>query len=596
MTKISITWDPITECVVLSQNSKDAILWCDFVRIISDYTDSYTLTGNKLIVPVQVFLVVRQEIAKFMRNHGISASMSDDIKALLKTTNVHSYHYACGQTPISAADLGSRLDSIGFVRKLTQNQINNVCRLAPLPGGATFSVPGAGKTTEALAYFFYNAADDDRLLVVAPVNAFGAWDEQISDCFGDDRYNFVRLRGGYDNIEKLLNANPQFILISYQQFPRVTDLIKRYLQNHSVYMFLDESHRIKRGSGGVSADAILNISWLPKKKLIMTGTPMPQSTADLIPQFDFLYPDKRANLDNAVQLIQPIYVRTTQGQLGIPEVKRIIKSFPMSSLQTSLYDVLRSETKRQMLAISPRSLRDLRDLSKAVMKVMEFVSNPSLLAADMNFIFNSELANLLAKETGPKIDYACNRARELAAEGKKVIIWSQFVKNVELIADRLSDLGADYIHGGVDAGSEEEEDTREWKIKEFHSNPGKMVLVANPAAASEGISLHKVCQYAIYVDRSFNAAHYLQSEDRIHRLGLRPNQTPVVEILECEDTLDEVIRARLNSKINTMATALNDSSLRIDNIPLEVEENGSGLDDDDVQAILSYFFDGSTIV
>ena len=268
----------------------------------------------------------------------------------------------------------------------------------------------------------------------------------------------------------------------------------------------------------------------------------------------------------------------------------------MSSLQTSLYDVLRSETKRQMLAISPRSLRDLRDLSKAVMKVMEFVSNPSLLAADMNFIFNSELANLLAKETGPKIDYACNRARELAAEGKKVIIWSQFVKNVELIADRLSDLGADYIHGGVDAGSEEEEDTREWKIKEFHSNPGKMVLVANPAAASEGISLHKVCQYAIYVDRSFNAAHYLQSEDRIHRLGLRPNQTPVVEILECEDTLDEVIRARLNSKINTMATALNDSSLRIDNIPLEVEENGSGLDDDDVQAILSYFFDGSTIV
>ena len=105
-----------------------------------------------------------------------------------------------------------------------------------------------------------------------------------------------------------------------------------------------------------------------------------------------------------------------------------------------------------------------------------------------------------------------------------------------------------------------------------------------------------MCQYAIYVDRSFNAAHYLQSEDRIHRLGLRPNQTPVVEILECEDTLDEVIRARLNSKINTMATALNDSSLRIDNIPLEVEENGSGLDDDDVQAILSYFFDGSTIV
>jgi hypothetical protein len=31
--------------------------------------------------------------------------------------------------------------------------------------------------------------------------------------------------------------------------------------------------------------------------------------------------------------------------------------------------------------------------------------------------------------------------------------------------------------------------------------------------------LHKVCQNAIYVDRTFNAAHFLQSEDRIHRLG-----------------------------------------------------------------------------
>ena len=90
-------------------------------------------------------------------------------------------------------------------------------------------------------------------------------------------------------------------------------------------------------------------------------------------------------------------------------------------------------------------------------------------------------------------------------------------------------MGADFIHGGVDAGDENDFDTREGKIKRFHTDDTCKVLVANPAACSEGISLHKVCQNAIYLDRSFNAAHYMQSEDRIHRLGLAPDAKPQIE-------------------------------------------------------------------
>ena len=227
------------------------------------------------------------------------------------------------------------------------------------------------------------------------------------------------------------------------------------------------------------------------------------------------------------------------------------------------------------------------------MKVMQFVSNPALLAKDMDYIFDPRLGALLAKDIGPKIDYACKRARELASEGKKVIIWSQFVENVELIAERLKDIGADYIHGGVDAGDEDENDTREWKIKEFHQNPEKMVLVANPAAASEGISLHKVCQYAIYVDRSFNAAHYLQSEDRIHRLGLRPDQKPIVEIVQCENSIDDVVQSRLERKVDAMSRALNDSSLDIGTVQYDVDYDPDEdiISESDLSAIQRYFND-----
>jgi SNF2 family DNA or RNA helicase len=116
-------------------------------------------------------------------------------------------------------------------------------------------------------------------------------------------------------------------------------------------------------------------------------------------------------------------------------------------------------------------------------------------------------------------------------------------------------------------------------------------MVANPAAASEGISLHTICQNAIYVDRTFNAAHYLQSEDRIHRLGLRKDQVPMIEILECRATIDEVVRLRLGVKVDRMSTVLNDPSLNVDPIPFDefdedTDEDSAGISIDDIAAII----------
>ena len=386
------------------------------------------------------------------------------------------------------------------------------------------------------------------------------------------------------------------MLISYGQFATVGSLIREYLSYHSVIMFLDESHRIKSGRSGVSPQEILNVSYLPEKKLIMSGTPCPQSITDLLPQFEFLYPDRIVDEGSVVSSLQPIYVRTTKGQLGIPPIIHRKVSLDMTPLQRQIYQSLRSETKRQMLVMLSDAERfSLRDIGKKIMRVMAFTSNPSLLADDMDYIFNKELGDLLAADCGPKIEYACARARELAAEGRKVIIWSQFVKNVLLITERLKDIGADCIYGGVSSGDEAEEDTREWKIKQFHENPEKMVLVLNPAAAAEAISLHKACHYAIYVDRSFNAAHYLQSEDRIHRLGLAPDESPIIEIVECRNTIDEVIDQRLKVKVNTMADALNDTSLNVEAIPYDIDFSSDDMNGDDVQAVIDFFFGDDTV-
>lgn len=595
---IQIDYLAVSEQVIISNDSSNDSLWNSFRNFICDYLPAGIIdfSPRNMIFPWRYFLSLKTYIAQYASAHKtqLKIAFTDAARSMIKNANSVSYQNAISAPKRSKTEIESILTSKGFARKLTNNQIDNLEKISALPGAATFSVPGAGKTTEALAFFFVNCTDSDRLLVVAPKNAFGAWDEQLEACFPEKSYEMVRLRGGEGAIAELLKRSPRFMIISYDQLPRVTSLIADLLSSGNVYMFLDESHRIKGGKQVKRAESVLSMAHLPKRKLIMSGTPMPQGPQDLLSQFTFLYPTKDIDENSVIDLIQPLYVRTNKGQLGIPEVTHNVVTVKMGALQREIYDTLKSEVRRQFNPVlSDLSKYELKRIGKSIIKVMEFVSNPALLANDMEFAFDQRVGQLLLSADGPKIDYVCRRARELASQGKKSIIWSCFVQNVELIALRLNDLGAEYIHGGVDAGDESEMDTREGKIKRFHDDPSCMVLVANPAACSEGISLHKVCQNAIYLDRSFNAAHYLQSEDRIHRLGLAPDAHPVVEFVECENSIDQVVRERLAYKVRTMADTLNDSSLKVDPNGFEYDQEDTDeneLNMDDAKAIIAYFF------
>ncbi|MFB2022953.1 SNF2-related protein [Pseudoflavonifractor sp. P01025] len=597
---IRIDYLTYTEQVNISNDSTDKVAWKSLYSFICDYLPMSVVSYSdwSITFPWRYFLSIKGFVGQYFsaRHNQYRVVFTDNAKSMLKTANDTSYNTALALNARSEAEIKAHLESIGFKRSLTINQLNNLKKISHLPGAATFSVPGAGKTTEALAFFFVNATDIDRLLVVAPKNAFSAWDEQLDACMGENYGKFVRLRGGEAAIQTALRTNPRFMLITYDQLSRVKNTIVSSLSSGNIYMFLDESHRIKGGKQIKRADAILEMAHLPKRKLIMSGTPMPQSPKDLVSQFSFLYPTKDVTDTTVIDLIQPIFVRTTKGQLGIPKLDHRVVQVPMTQLQREIYKTLKSEVRRQLNPVLSDSSRyELRRIGKCVMKVMEFVSNPSLLSNDMDYAFDRRVGALLLESDGPKIDYVCRRARQLAAEGKKVLIWSSFVQNVELIALRLSDLGAEFIHGGVDAGDESDFDTREGKIKRFHTDDTCKVLVANPAACSEGISLHKVCQYAIYLDRSFNAAHYMQSEDRIHRLGLSPDAKPQIEFVECEDSIDQVVRTRLELKVKTMAQALEDSSLSVEISSVDYDEEAEDYDSltaDDAKAVIEYFFSG----
>ena len=578
--------------------------WLAIVRRLAmDASEDAQQEGAwQISLPWWGFASARDKFLAIFKGYGLGPgsglAIGPEAADLLRRSRLSADGYAAAKEAASIPPdaLRDKLAEIGFARNLSPEQSRNVGRLAAIPAGATFSVPGAGKTTEALASFFFKAQEGDRLLVVAPKNAFAAWDEQVADCMPHLEAQFARLRGGRDNIARMLSDDPRFMLISYQQLARVPDLIAAHCSKARTHVFLDESHRIKSGVGKMTARAALTLSHLPVGKLVMSGTPMPQAPDDLVPQFAFLYPEIPSSPETIVDLIRPVYVRTTKTELGLPPVTRRMVSLPLAPLQGELYKLMKFEVAREAAsALGIRSKQAFRSLGRSVARLLMFVSNPSLLSAEIQFAQADLLAGVLSEGEGPKMRYVLKRARSLAREGKKVLIWSSFRNNVEYLAERLGDLGAVYIHGGVDAGDEDDDGTREGKIKAFHDNDNVMVMVANPAAAGEGVSLHRICHHAIYLDRTFNAAHYLQSEDRIHRFGLPPGQETFIEIVECEGSVDETVRERLGFKIGQMAEALEDPSLRPDPIPLDpsdiedYDEYSTGLGPDDIHALLRDF-------
>ena len=140
------------------------------------------------------------------------------------------------------------------------------------------------------------------------------------------------------------------------------------------------------------------------------------------------------------------------------------------------------------------------------------------------------------------------------------------------------------VHGGTASRDEE--------LRRFRDDPDCLTLISNPATLGEGISLHQVCHDAIYVDRDFMAGRFLQSLDRIHRLGLAPDAETRVTVLAARGTVDEIVALRLEQKLEFMGAILDDPTVRQLGDLQEDEATGAlGLDALDIKALLAHLHD-----
>ncbi len=527
------------------------------------------------------------------------------------------------ENPLVEFDIiNEKIKDFGFKRDLKDFQIRNVLGLVKYNYGATFSVPGAGKTSEILSVFsYYKSLEKSlKLLVVCPKNAFSSWDEQLLSVFDnkveinkkvkdingisiDDK--MCRLSKGFENIKFLLEQDPNFLIISYQQISidkKLINLLIKFVTTNKVFIAIDESHRIKRNDGKVS-NAILEFATISNYRYIMSGTPMPQGTSDLVNQLKFLIPNKLINENNVIDQIQSLYVRTTKADLNILPLESFYVKVKMSSKQRELYDKIKFHEKRKFE--NSRTQLKLKELKRCIMRMLQLSSNPRIIS-DTKFVelVKEQNLNSLFEEFSPKFLKACEIAKELIHKGEKVIIWSGFQKNIDLLYDALIQYNPVVVDGRTPSSENDEiYETRENNIAKFKNDPTCMLFIANPAAASEGISLHmdlngnKICNNAIYLDRNFNASQYIQSVDRIHRIGIK--EKAFVYVLITENSMDERVQQRLDLKINAMIDLLNDTSLKpytsadssLENENFMFDEtNEISINDEDKKYLIDEFF------
>lgn len=544
---------------------------------------------NQLDLPWASLLSLLREFAPLQRNENFTfrpvGEAQERIAQFLREYKAVRAAKGTLTLTLTPQEISDRLAALGFSpvkRKLTDFQTRDLARLLALGNGANFSVPGAGKTTVTFALHLLTRQPDQHLLVVAPKNAFLAWQDVVRDCMDADApwngtEQFTLLSAGAETIGPLLNSGATRFLITYDQLVRISSLISSHLSRHPVHLILDESHRMKAGMGSQRGSVLLNVSSLPVRRDILSGTPMPQAPSDLQSQLDFLWPGSGLGLKIGQgipprQVLGNLYVRTTKEELGLEKPKRHFIHSEMNPGQQALYAIVRSEALKQLSLLKTENRFDVYKARRSVMTLLQLSANPIVALRAM-----SEDGNLAAIGSGiidKVVEEGASRkmrdvaalARTLARDGRKSVIWTIFTDTILQLELMLADMNPVSLYGAIPTGEDEGADTRENRIKRFHEDPACAVIIANPAAAGEGISLHKVCHDAIYLDRSYNTTHYLQSIDRIHRLGLPLGTETNVHIFQTIapkgiGSIDYSVSRRLAKKLRNLQQLLDDPDL-----------------------------------
>ncbi len=483
-----------------------------------------------------------------------------------------------------------------LIRTLYPLQLLSAYHMAFTQNTCNFSVPGAGKTSIVYAAFAYlkDSVDlqrhVDNIVVIGPTSSFKAWVNEFEKCFGR-KPTYVRLSSVSHEERKnhLYSSKPaELTILSYNILERYADDLSNFMIKNKTMLVADEAHYIKN-IDGIWSNALLKFSPKAISRVALTGTPAANGYEDIYNLYKFIWPQKfekiigmnyaslkliktekfnAAKFERLSENIAPFYIRIKKNDLALPPAidnKPILVS--MSENQRKIYDIIESKYVKEFSNKNDKALRDIFSRARLI-RLRQAATNPGLLIKplddyyhelgmtdDIGFTDNDitdSIKHLINDEVPLKYKTVLDLVNKITINNKneKVLIWSIFINNSKGLKKYLEENGikTELLIGEIDVPE------RESIVERFDDsiNTDFRVVIANPRVIGESVSLHHGCHNAIYLDMDYNASSLVQSKDRIHRVGLKEGTLTNYYYIVSKDSIDEVIKQKLDGKIELM--------------------------------------------
>lgn len=422
------------------------------------------------------------------------------------------------QPPLELLAASSQLD---FPFEPFPYQMDGIAFLFPRETAILADEMGLGKTMQAITSvrMLLRAGQLRNVLLVCPkplvsnwVREFASWAPEIPVTViqGDStKRNFIWSQ-----------KNCPVRIANYELLMRDQHILDDPDQ-HFDLVILDEAQRIKNRNS-TTAEIVRA---LPRgRSWALTGTPIENSVEDLVNIFEFLSPG---------HLRSDMHLKTIS-QATRDYILRRTKDKVLTDMPPKMY-------RDDQLDLTPAQVDSYRSAEDdGIVQLTEMGETLTI-----QHVFELVLRLKQICNFDPSTGASCKLERleadmeEIAASGKKAIIFSQWVDTLDKISKPLERFGPMHYHGRIPSKQ------REGVIQQFKEDPSKHLILMSYGAGSVGLNL-QFCEYVFLFDRWWNPAVEDQAINRAHRIGAAGPVT--VSRMMAAETIEERIHDVLEQK------------------------------------------------
>jgi len=429
-------------------------------------------------------------------------------------------------------------------------------------GGILADDMGLGKTVQVLA-----AAERAReqgllspehpMLVVAPTSVVGAWVREAG------RFTpGLRVAALTETVKR--SGRPLADTIAGAHIVVTSYALLRIDQDHLTditwsAVVLDEAQAVKNHR---SRTYLAARSLRAPVKFAVTGTPLENSLMDLWSLLSIVAPGLFSSpqkfgevfrkpiesgespelLATLRRRVRPLMLRRTKEAVAPdlpPKIEQVL-SVPLNAAHRRIYDTHLQRERQRILGL-------LDDVDRNRIAILTALTKLRQLSLDVHLVDPDAPASVRPS----KVDVLLEQLVEVAAEGHRCLVFSQFTRFLKIVRERLDAEGIGHVY--LDGATRD----RPRRVAEFTEGDDPVFLISLKAGGS-GLTLTEA-DYVFVLDPWWNPAVEAQAVDRTHRIG--QDNTVMVYRLVAEDTIEEKVVALQEKKRDLFAKVVDDEGL-----------------------------------